>query len=376
MVAKNEIQKSVQTLAAFLEARKSSLAEVLPRHMTPERVIKVALSAASRNPRLLECSPSSLYLALHTSSQLGLEAGTPLGHAHLVPYRNGKTGQYECQFQPGYQGLIALSRRSGELATIYACAVRKGDTFKWTLGDEPRIIHVPADNPDRAEQPITHVYAVAKLKDGATQREVMLRSEVDAIMKRSKASGSGPWQTDYEAMAKKTVLKRICKLLPMSIELSTAIEHDSRIEGGEEMLDLKEATGEVVADPPAPEPSKTERIKAKLKERAEDQATADPETGELPPEGEDLSPPEGVDPENPPEDRLAALDQLVKAASAKNCTMANLREIVDAVKQLAETEEHAHALSECGARSEEELLQNPRFMRTYIKDVRIMAQGL
>lgn len=220
-LAKKE-DSTMSTLASYVTARKSELAKVLPRHMTPERVLKIALAACSRNQKLLQCTPESIYSSLHTASQLGLEPGGPLGAAYLVPYFNSKTGKNECQFQVGYRGLIDLARRSGQISTIFAYAIKEGDVVEFELGLEPKLKHIPS----AVRGEITHVYAVAHLRDGGKQFVVMTKAEVDAIRGRSKTSGSGPWETDYEQMALKTVIKRLVKYLPMSVDLSNAIESD------------------------------------------------------------------------------------------------------------------------------------------------------
>lgn len=196
--------------------------------MSVDRVKAIALSAASRNPKLLACTAESFYVALHTSVSLGLEPNTPLQHAHLIPYNNKRAGTVEAQFQLGYKGLIELCRRSGQIQNIYAYPVREGDEFEYSLGLRPDIKHTPRSGPDKR---MSHVYAVAKLKDGGEQFVVMTHAEVEAIRLRSRSANEGPWVTDFEAMAMKTALKRLTKLLPQSITLSTAIEKDDELSG-------------------------------------------------------------------------------------------------------------------------------------------------
>src|SRR5690606_17978119 len=193
-------------LAAYLESKVQYMNAALPRHITPERLARVALTAISSNPRLLECTKESLALALIEAGQLGLEPHGVMGQAYLVPYYNGKTKKYEAQFQVGYRGLIDLARRSGEITKIEARVVREGDHFEYEYGLRPNLVH----RPDPTSQgDVTHVYAIAWLKDAEPIFEVMTRAQVDAIRRRSKAADSGPWVTDYEAMARKTVVKRL-----------------------------------------------------------------------------------------------------------------------------------------------------------------------
>ncbi|MCR4294646.1 MAG: recombinase RecT [Elusimicrobia bacterium] len=233
-IAKNT---PIQTLAAYINARKDQLSAVLPKHMTAERIVKIAIAAAARTPALLQCSPESVYLALAQAAQLGLEAGSPLGGAYLVPYKQ------TCTLIVGYRGLIDLARRSGQILSIEAHIVHQKDKFELSFGLEPRLVHVPYLDGDPGSMKL--VYAVAKLRDGGTQAEVMSRTDVDAIRSRSKAGGHGPWVTDYEEMAKKTVVRRLAKYLPLTIELADAVTHQEETDDGRALHAI-----EVVEMPP------------------------------------------------------------------------------------------------------------------------------
>lgn len=200
----------------------------LPKHMTPERMARIAITEMRKIPKLAECNPMSFLGAVIQCSQLGLEPGGSLGHVYLIPY--GK----EVQVIVGYRGMIDLARRSGQIISIDARAVYEGDQFECELGLEAKLNHTPAwDNPNRADPTkLRFVYAVAKLKDGGIQFDVMSKIEVDSIRKRSKSSGSGPWVTDYAAMALKTVVRRLFKFLPVSIELQLAVGIDEMADAG------------------------------------------------------------------------------------------------------------------------------------------------
>lgn len=208
------------------------IAALVPKHVKPERLVKVALAAIFRTPGLLECNPLSLLNAFVECSQLGLECGGVLGQAYLVPYNNkvkreGESDRWEkcAQFILGYRGMIALARRSGEIASIEANVVREGDLFEERKGTEAFIKHVP--NRDTAEvKALRLVYAVAKLTSGETVVEVMSRAEVDKIRARSKSKDNGPWVSDYDEMARKTVVRRLFKYLPVSIEVQATVNED------------------------------------------------------------------------------------------------------------------------------------------------------
>jgi len=188
----------------------------LPSVMTPERFTRIAVSALSTTPKLQDCHPMTFIGAMMTAAQLGLEPNTPLGQAYLIPFWNGKSKRMECQFQLGYKGMIDLAYRSGQISSIQAHVVRENDKFEYSYGLEPTLSHVPA-LADRGA-PVS-VYAVFKTKDGGFGFKVMSWEEVMQHGQRfSKSYGSGPWQTNPEEMAKKTVLKAVLKYAPLSSE--------------------------------------------------------------------------------------------------------------------------------------------------------------
>jgi recombination protein RecT len=222
----------LDSLRGILERGKGTLASVLPKHMTAERMVKLATVAASKDAKLLDCDPMSLLRSLMDASQLGLEPFTPLQQCYIIPYFNGKKRIMEAQFQVGYRGLIELVRRSDKVLSIEAHCVYENDEFDCVLGLETKLTHKPNWDGDRGKMKL--VYAVARLKDGATQFEVMGKNAVDDIRKRSKSAESGPWVTDYDQMACKTVLKRLIKYLPISIEAAKAMAIDNKAEGFEQ----------------------------------------------------------------------------------------------------------------------------------------------
>ena len=216
------------TIHGMLEAYKGELARALPKHMTADRLARVALTECRKTPKLLQCKPESLFGAVVQAAQLGLEPGGALGHCYLIPFKD------DVQFIVGYRGMIDLARRSGQIQSLNAVAVYEGDEFECTLGLNPDIKHRPNWENANREDPrkLIFVYAVAKLKDGGVQFEVMSRKEVDAIRSRSRSSGSGPWVTDYVAMSLKTVIRRLFKYLPVSIEMQKAVVIDEQTESG------------------------------------------------------------------------------------------------------------------------------------------------
>lgn len=175
----------------------------MPKSMTPDRLTRIVMTECRKTPALLKCAPESFYGAVLQCAALGLEPGSALGHCYLLPFGNGKdrSGRPNAQLIIGYRGMIDLARRSGQIISLQAWTVHAQDTFNYQLGLEPDIQHVPASAADRG--PVTHVYAVAKLKGGGIQFEVMSRAEIEKVRSTSKAGNSGPWASHWDEMAKK-----------------------------------------------------------------------------------------------------------------------------------------------------------------------------
>lgn len=226
----------MKNLRSLLEGSKSRIADVLPKHMSAERMVKIALVGSYKNPLLLECSPQSLLTALMQASELGLEPFTGLQQAIIVPHKNFKTNTYEAQFWPQYRGLVDIAKRSDEIASLSAYCVYERDTFECELGQTPKLRHIPCYDAERGK--IILAYAIAQFKNGFSQFEVMTIGELEAVRKCSKMSGSGPWTQWTSEMYRKTVLKRICKHLPQSVQLAKAISLDNHAEGHEDVFDV------------------------------------------------------------------------------------------------------------------------------------------
>lgn len=245
------------TLQDYIRKMESGIAKALPTVITPERFTRMVLSAVSSNKKLGECTPASFLGAMMQAAQLGLEPNTPLGQAYLIPY--DVKGTMKCQFQLGYKGLIDLAYRSGDVSIIQAHTVYANDTFSYQLGLEPELVHKPAM--ENRGDPIAF-YAVFRTKNGGYGFEVMSIADVrNHAQKYSKSYKNGPWQTNFEEMAKKTVLKRALKYAPLKSEFVRAVAADGSIktELAPDMTDIPDEcyidaeyvvdddTGEVVA---------------------------------------------------------------------------------------------------------------------------------
>jgi recombination protein RecT len=201
-------------IGALLDSRREALAQVLPKHITAERMTKVALLCINENAALRKCTPASLFAAVMQSAETGLELGSALGHAYLVPYGN------DAKFIPGYRGLLDLVRRSGTVKDVQLELVYTKDVFEREGGFEPKFRHVPSEG-DRGD--IRGAYCIFRFKDGGCQATYMTKKEIDAIRDGSKARGSSPWTQHYGQMALKTVVRRACKTAPVSREVAIAL---------------------------------------------------------------------------------------------------------------------------------------------------------
>lgn len=275
-----------QGFPAMLEKFKGEIARALPKHINPDRMARIALTAFRMTPKLGECDPRSVFAAVIQASQLGLEVGL-MGEAHLVPFGD------QCQLIPGYTGLMKLARQSGLVQDIYAHEVHVNDKFTLKLGMERSLEHepltglggFPASDEERGE--VVGFYAVAVFKDGFRTFVAMSRKEVEKIRDNSKGyqaakryKKESAWDSDFTAMGLKTAIRRLCKFLPKSPELATALALDAAseqgkaqnlnlndvIEGNYAPVVIDEETGEVLdadekvgakPDPTAQKPKET-----------------------------------------------------------------------------------------------------------------------
>lgn len=233
-------QAGVGNVKAFFESQKGTLLAVLPKHVSADRMLKIALGALRTTPKLMNCSIESLFGAVVQCSQLGLEPNTPLGHAYLIPFENRQKAVTEVQIVFGYKGLIDLARRSGQIVSISAQAVHAKDHFEYEYGLDEKLVHRPAFG-ERGE--VIAFYSVAKLVGGGYAFEVMSRQQVEEIRdasqnyKFARDKGKTVWGQHFVEMGRKTVLRRLFKYLPVSIELATAAALDSRVDHDSQALD-------------------------------------------------------------------------------------------------------------------------------------------
>lgn len=246
-------------LLVAIDNQKSEVRRALPAHLreNADQFVRAALTVVKQTPGLMQCDARSVLGGLMIASQLGLEFG-PLGHAYLVPFNNRKTGKKEAQFILGYKGLIDLCWRSGQLDSIEVRDVCEADDFSFDYGLVDSLHHTPNLKANRTD-PFAW-YGVARFTNGGHYFLVVGKPEIEAHRLRSLAKDSGPWKTDYNAMARKTVVNMMKPFLPLSSEVARNLSRDESVGRGMtiedlevESLDYLDAEG--YEDPADPDPA-------------------------------------------------------------------------------------------------------------------------
>lgn len=219
-------EKKGKTIFDVIQAGAKQFATALPKHINSDRFVRIAITTIRQNPKLAQCNQESLLGALMVSAQLGLEPGV-LGQCYLIPFENKRMGTVECQFQIGYKGLIELLRRSGQLSDIYSYPVYEHDDFEVEYGLSRTLKHKPNFD-ERGE--IKGFYAVAILKDGAKAFEYMTKDEVVKHEEKYRKGSykNDVWNKNFEEMAQKTVVKKLLKWLPVSVEFLEIAAKDEK----------------------------------------------------------------------------------------------------------------------------------------------------
>jgi recombination protein RecT len=285
--------KDCRTIGEALQSAEmvERLRQAVPRHLSPERMLRVLALAVNKTPKLQEANMMGLLAAMLGLASLGLEPNTPLGHAFLIPFNNRRANRVDVQVVIGYPGLIDLARRSGELKAIHADVVYQGDEFDFVYGTEQHLRHRPAAH--RGDKPL-YAYAVAHLRDGGVAFEVMAWSEVMAIRNSSQGylrdKEKSPWAVHEAEMAKKTAVRRLIKWLPRSVEMANAAELEDRtqmgaiafdpIAGSIEDLGVVEQTDTAAAAAEASQPGQIEQRQEQQVGQVETKAQAEPEKAE------------------------------------------------------------------------------------------------
>lgn len=254
--ANTPAQRQPQTLADQIRSMESQFQMAMPRGAEASQLVRDALTALRQNPQLGECEPATVLGSLMTCSQLGLRPGV-LGHAWLLPFWDGKTRSRKAQLVIGYQGLVELAHRSGQIKSLIARTVHANDLFEVDYGLEDNLIHKPAMRGPKGD-PIAY-YAIAKFTTGGHAFIVMNHDEMceyrdrHATAKTREGKIVGPWRDHFEGMALKTVVRQLSKWMPKSTDLARAIEADEsvRVDLTPAAIDYPEhVDGEVLDDVP------------------------------------------------------------------------------------------------------------------------------
>ena len=245
-----DIRALIQSQKRGIEAALSGTA------LNAERFTRIALTLTRKDPELQKCRAETLLGALMTSAQLGLEPG-PLGEAYFIRFGD------ECTFVPGYRGLVKLAWNSGQLRHIDADVVLDGEVFEYEKGTDPYLRHKPGGSERHTKEGVTHAYAVASMANGGNAFSVLNVKEVERIRRAySKGKKRSPWDTDWAEMAKKTALRRLTKMLPLSASVNLALSLEGSVrstvtESVEEAAVTIDGeivpNGDTVEDPNAPQ---------------------------------------------------------------------------------------------------------------------------
>lgn len=213
-------------ITRFIGQYKPTISQVLPKHLTADRVLQVCVNLLSKNPDLKKCRADSVISAVIQASELGFNPVQALGQCYFVPYGEA------VQMQIGYKGYIELARRSGQIKSLFAYCVYEGDLFEYEYGLNPTIEHKPSEAVERTADKITHAYAVAHYKNGGHSFVVLTKAEVEKLRLRNGSQKRGlaqAWKTDYDKMAMAKAIKQLAKFMPLSDEMQTAIVVDESV---------------------------------------------------------------------------------------------------------------------------------------------------
>ena len=216
----NPVQVIRQTMTQMAPEFKAAL----PAHVPVEKFTRVALTAIQNAPELLEADRRSLFGACVRLAQDGL---LPDGREAALVIFNTKdrgTGGWvkKVQAMPMIAGVLKKVRQSGEVSKVSAQVVYENDHFVVRYGFDEDVEHNPPALDKPRGKPIG-AYATAVLKDGSQLLEVMSLEEINKVRNVSRSKDKGPWVDWFDEMARKTVMRRLAKRLPMSTDLEEQV---------------------------------------------------------------------------------------------------------------------------------------------------------
>lgn len=293
----NLVKQQSQQVQKILESKKQQFLQAMPKHISFEKFMRVVMTSLISTPKLLECDKGDLMLKLMQCATLGLQPDGLNGEAYLIPFKNNRANRTDCQMIIGYKGLVKLARQSGELTKIDAYIVHENDDL--VLDAFQGCSYKPMLSGERGR--VIGFLGVALFKDqGAYQYKYMSVEDVEKVRDESqgykaakKFAKNGkinsPWATHFDAMGEKTVIRRLCKLLPSSVELSNALKIESLQEAGKEFVFDDGIVKEAEMQDITPEHDEEEKntgkdflddLEGEIK-KEEETPEIDPETGEI-----------------------------------------------------------------------------------------------
>lgn len=266
--------KKDDSLHSWLQAMQGEISRALPAGgLSADRLARIVLTEVRRTPLLAKCTRESFAGALMTTAQLGLEPGAGTGEAYLVPFKNGRTGKHEVTLIIGYQGMARLYYQSPIAKSLDAQVVYENDEFDYAYGLEPKLVHKPVLSGDRGKA--IAYYACATFTTGGSAFVVLSPQDVERIKERSKAKKDGPWKTDYDAMARKTAIRQLFKLLPKSPQLTRAMAQDEQVRN-DSALDAIDVTPEDFPEEKIVDGHTVDTATGEITDQAPDERKGDP----------------------------------------------------------------------------------------------------
>lgn len=235
----------MSNVAALIESQRTQIQRALPRHMSADKMARVALTEIRKNPELGMCDPISFLGAIVQCAHMGLEPSSVFGHVYLIPFNNRKAGRKEVQIITGYRGFLELANRSDDVGAVVVQPVYENEDFSFIrYANEDKIEHHTNPFGDRGE--LVGVYAICRLINGHSIVRTISKADVDKV-----ARDNDIWRKYYEEMAMKTAIRRLSKHIPQSPELAKFSELTDRedIQEGQDLEQILLDAGVKPAEP-------------------------------------------------------------------------------------------------------------------------------
>ncbi len=267
----------------------------------------------ANNRQLQECEPVTLMYASLKATALRLPLDPNLAQAYVIPYKNNKTRTVEAQFQMGWRGFVQLAIRSGQFQTINVTDIREGEIQGYDLISGEMLVRAL---PGREKLPVEGYMAYFRLTNGFTKSLYMTAGEVEQHAKRYSQTyaskndyvrSSSKWTTDFDAMARKTVLKLLLsRFAPLSVDMQQAVQADQAVMHSDSSFEYvdndQQGSGKSTLD-----------LAREAMQRTEETDIVNTETGEVVSDI-DMEQPQEAEPQEPSKDDISKTDAKPKKA--------------------------------------------------------------